>query len=474
MVMDKAIRKKISWSHLGLALVVGWMLATAPIREVRAAIPLLAAAGALMRTSIGKSLMASLAIHAAVLAVEFHNNAAATPTSGDADKRLEVKLNPKDPLKTPSGWTAPASGQVEPSPPASGVVGGGGTEYKDPGGTSWKATPEAAGLDWFNRLSNAPGAWTFSSCPNANQRTYSVAPASGNYAATLFCNGSYYTDVILSQRAGAITCAAGYTVSGSSCVLSNAAVVVKPADNMSEIKRVGNVFYADARDTADGLPDGVVITPDKVSLVDALGNKWETSIRADGTSDVVETKARTDGSAKTDRTTLALSAPDATTGAVVVTGAKAEVLSGTGILATDGTSATGSSDAKDATLQAIKSSIDAENTKVDTDRTAAETAAAALPGQLSGMAASGQDTVAGLGLPSQSQFTSHDVAGIGNALPSNTGVCVALDVSLPQLGNLHIAPCSVVSAVAPLVDFLIIALGVAGGVFVLLGKREET
>lgn len=107
------------------------------------------------------------------------------------------------------------------------------------------------------------------------------------------------------------------------------------------------------------------------------------------------------------------------------------------------------------------------------DRTAAEAAAAALPGQLDGLKSAGQDTVAGLGLPTQGQFTAPDVGGIGQSLPASAGDCVALDVALPQLGNLHIAPCAVVSAVRPLIDFLMIALGAIGGIFVLLGRKEE-
>jgi hypothetical protein len=53
-------------------------------------------------------------------------------------------------------------------------------------------------------------------------------------------------------------------------------------------------------------------------------------------------------------------------------------------------------------------------------------------------------------------------------LPSSDGGCVSLDVSLPVMGNISIAPCGVVAAVQPMINWMIIILGVFGGLLVWL------
>lgn len=351
--MDQTVRQKISWPHLLLALVVGWMLATAPIREVRAAIPALAAGlGLFIKTPLGKSVMASLALHAAVLAVEFHNTSSATPPGTDADKKLEVKLNPKDPMTTPAGWTAPSGGNPEPTPPATTTQGGAGRVAP----SLWKYyTSNTFVTNGPGTLSPASGYVTSNSamvCAGAVAGPWSFDTASGQWVATETCgNGTVTVNRYTATTGGtcpggstfttsgvnagycvaAATCPTGYVVSGSSCALSDASVVQKPADGKAEIRRSGNVFYTDARDTADGLPPGVTVATDKVTAVSNDGQKTVTAtIAADGSTKVVETVARTDGSGLTDVRTTGMSAPNASTGAVEVTGTKVETFSGTG------------------------------------------------------------------------------------------------------------------------------------------------
>ena len=468
--MDQVLRKEVNPRLLLLAVVLAVQFVVVPVRQASAAFPALAVASMFMKTPLGKSLMASLALHAGVLAVEFHNtsNAGAVPAS-DADKRLDVKLSPSAPMDTPAGWTPPASGSAEPIAPA----------------TATGVSSQNFCLPNFGCRTDKQEVAT-SYCLDPVLFQY-VAPANrkfngwaGGAMVPGTAQGFYCQDVSSSRSVLTMTvstgtvCPSGYTASGSNCNKTDESAVKKPPKAFAEVKRVGNTFQQDPR-SDDGLPANTTITPTDTEFVDGFGNKWNMHINADGTSTVTETKARTDGSGKTDQATIALSAPAAGTGAVEVTGYGTKTYSGTGTQqsATPDPTGGGTSDAKDASLQAIKGSIDGENTKMDADRTAAATAAAGVAGDLEGRKAAGQDTVAGLGLPSQSQFGVQDVTGIGNALPANSGGCVALDVTLPYLGNLHIAPCAVVSAVGPLVDFLVISLGVAGGLFTLLGRREE-
>lgn len=467
--MDKAVRqKKISLPHLALALVVGWMLATAPIREVRAAIPALAAVGMFLRTPLGKSLATSLAIHAAVLAVEFHNSAAAAPPSNDAEKRLEVKLNPADPMSTPPGWTAPSGGSVEPSPPATATP----TSGKTWGGhSSWAAwcTAHWSQGCWVSGGNNAFSG-VLGHAFNPSPTAYNVGDTFQGYAAPgSGCDGCSATVAVTET----LTCPTGYVVNASSCVLSNASLVQKPPDGKAEIKRVGNVLYTDARDTADGLPPGVTVTPDKVTFVDSQGGKWETTINADGTSTTKESKPRGDGSNKTDVTTSAFSAPDPSSGAVELVGQSVQSFSGTGALQSTTPDATGSGDgAKEATLQALKSSTETENAEVEADRVAAETVAGSTGTAINQVPETAW-TIAGVTLPNQEAYTVADVSGVGDLLPSNAGECVNLETTLPYLGAMVINPCPVVQKVQPLVDWMVRALSVIAAYFIWFGRKES-
>lgn len=83
-------------------------------------------------------------------------------------------------------------------------------------------------------------------------------------------------------------------------------------------------------------------------------------------------------------------------------------------------------------------------------------------------------TVGALGLPAQSAYVAPDVSGVGAKMPSNAGTCISLDVTLPYLGPMSLNPCPVVTVVRPLVNFMVIVLGVLAGVGVVLGAKAES
>jgi len=475
--MDQAISRQVRYrAGVGLfTVVLAVQLVMVPVRQAQAAFPVIAAAAMFLKTPFGKSLAASLAIHASVLSLELYDSvSASTPPSDESAKRLDVKLSPSAPMATPAGWTPPVAPSVEPTAPATASQSSSSGWHT----SNYTMASATAAADAQCKLEHGPTS-TFTvpffqcstngvSQPNVNDPT-----GTGYTSCGYGCTGSGYGIVKQIQLVSVPGCPAGYTVSGASCIKTDEAVIVKPPKAFAEIKRVANSFQQDAR-SADGLPPNTVVTPTDVDFTDSFGNKWNMHINADGTSTVTETRARTDGSGKTDEITVALTAPASGTGQTDVAGVAAKSYTGTGTLKSP-TADAGGGDAKDSTLQAIKASIDSGNTAAAAERTAAQTAGAAVAGDLAGRAAAGQDTVAGLGLPGQGQYAAHDVGGIAGALPSSgSGGCVSLQVTLPYLGAMTIAPCAVVTAVSPLVNFLVVALGVGGGIFQILGRREET
>lgn len=501
MVMGQAVRQpQISWKMLLLTAFVAVQMAMAPVRQAQAAIPvLLAGLGLFIKTPLGKSAMASLALHVAVLAVEFHNTSSAIPPSSNSEKKLEVKLNPKDPMATPVGWAGASGGNPEPTPPAAGTpsqaytwTGPTYANYRD----VYQSPPQTFGANVSGGITTycstrggvkTSGSWVWSPSSGLGQyiTNYECVTGGASVIGSLdgvSCPSGFQVIADQAHTPGnqcrsttmQTTCPVGYTVSGSTCTLTDAAVVQKPPDGVAEIKRAGNVLYTDARDTADGLPPGVTVESDKVTAVSKDGLKTvTTTIAADGTTKIVSTTARNDGSGKTDQETVNISAPNATTGEVEVLGTSAKVLAGTGTEASTVPDSGGTSDAKDATLHAIKSSIDEIKTAGAADRAAAE-ALDATSSTVKNQVPESAWTIAGVSLPNQNAYTVASLTGVGDLLPSNdSGQCVTLDVALPVLGAMAINPCPVVKKVAPLVDWMVRVLAVLAAYFIWFGKKES-
>jgi len=461
-----------------------------PIRQAQAIVPLVVGAGlAVAETSTGAAFLTSLALHASVLAIGFYAASSSSPPSSGSGKIVDVKLNPKTPLDTPSGWTAPVAPSVEPSAPtpisatAAYTTGNLTGPLGTLSGSACPASSKADCLQWHkdNKTykNNSGSAFNFTYASEtgafAAGAEQVVIVNSNNGIMAFQPDGSYYYAAFTT----AYSCPAGYTVSGANCNKSDENAVKKPSDSKCQIKRVGNVVSYDTRDPdcdSAVVPANVTTTTDTVTVASDDGYRsTAVKVNADGTSTITENIARQDGSGKTDRNVTTLGVPDATTGEAQVTGFSSSVYSGvgTGVAGSPDTPTSGGGDAKDSTLQAIKASIDGENTLTDADRAAAESESATHTGELNGAAASGQNTVGGIGLPDSSAYGAPDLSGVGDSLPSNAGSCVTLDITLPYLGTLHLDPCPVVSVVRPVIDFLTVGLGVLSGIFVFVARREE-
>jgi len=272
----------------------------------------LAVGGAALAVTFGAPAAIGTAVIGAVVAgIEF-----SAPDPATSTNEVEVQLSPAAKLATPDGWTAPATGQTEPTPPAT---------VPAQTVTGWKFNDSMK----YSTVEAACNAW----CA-LYPRPVATCVLQANNSVSVTCNpgGSYalpYTES---------TCPSGYTASGSNCVLSNSSAVKKPADNRCTIKRTGNSFGVDSRDPdcASGkVPATTTVTPNIIEQTDANGAKKSIVIEADGSTTLTESRPNHSNNT-TESNTTKLSAPDAS-GQVKVTGQGSGLTPGIGTLAGTGT-----------------------------------------------------------------------------------------------------------------------------------------
>lgn len=317
--------------------------------------------------SLATAIDASAALHAAILFIGFNSANTASPVA--ADMPLTVRLNPNAPLAVPSGWTAGAGG-AQPVPPstASGVA----TysydmNYGGVHGTGSTVVAACAALVQWSVNAGYSGM----TC-TGTETTFHLENMPNS------ATGSHYDGATVKSVVGS-TCPTGYTVSGSSCVLSNPQLVPKPADGKCTLIGSGSAPVPDSRD------------PDCAGLAAAFSGSTSTTL-ADGTkvthgADGTLSIARPDGTwatlntnsnlettviehypnAATGMTTnyqTNLSSPDSTTGVSTITGSASGTSQGIGSAA--GTVSSGASSSTfDKTGLATIDGQDLTNNKLD-------------------------------------------------------------------------------------------------------------
>lgn len=305
----------------------------------------LGTAGAALALVFGApAALGTVAIGALIAGIQF-----GTDPSLNQTPEAEVQLSPSAKLSTPSGWSAPASGQVEPTPPASASLAwkwraADGFDYNSPA-ESCAATQAHGGYPSVcGVIVNAP--------PSASTCSIERKPEAGG--------GCFSTNT-----AAVSACPAGYVISGATCVLNDANAVQKPSDNRCTIKRTGNSFAVDPRDPdclSGKIPATTAISPNVITSTKADGSTKSVTINADGSSTITESRPN-NSTNTTETNTTTISAPNAS-GVVSVTGQGSGVAPGTGTQA--GTSSPPlninfdkSGLATEGTLGGIKSSVDA-------------------------------------------------------------------------------------------------------------------
>lgn len=264
-------------------------------------------------------------------------------------------------------------------------------------------------------------------------------------------------------------CGAGYTLSGSNCVVSDATQVAKPADNRCQVLATVAGFTVDPQDSeCSGLASaGVTVGSNFVQAKRKDGTTHTVTINGDGSRTVVDTSISADGKSTVVNTiTLApntVNGQAVQDGSATITGSRSEVIPGTGVLATVTPAVTPiqfpTDYARDATVQTT-------NTDAANDRVLSQTTAAGMP-----KAPDPQTDLIPL-LPKHSDFSPFSFP-IDQKMPAGSGGCVPLDASIPILGALHLDPCSLVPTIVGYLNWMVIILGVMSGASVILMRNQE-
>jgi hypothetical protein len=227
-------------------------------------------------------------------------------TSGDA---LEVRVNPKAPPITPVNWSA-GTGAADPIPPSSYSAETAYCTLSHPCDGTY-TSGIAACTAWDIEVHNPPEG--------------NVQVVSGG----AYCQvGSLGHFTALSSG---LFCKTGYTRSGGTCNLTNAAAVPYPTDGVGQKKVVAGVITDESRDPDNATPAGVGVTATQTQITVQVGTTTSTfKVNADGTSTVSVTTGNGNGTST--RITANMAQPDAgaSDGGTKASGVKAEQVIGEG------------------------------------------------------------------------------------------------------------------------------------------------
>lgn len=349
--------------------------ATAPARAV---LPVIAAGVALM-TEGGMAANGLAALTVGTVAGMIYLGNLQTGAGTEAGSYMEIPLaaSRDRSLSVPPGYTAPSSpgnyNSAQPIPPAT-------------------STPIET--YYTNAAPNYPATSLQASCTAylaAAWPGWAYAGITGTEAGGYWCNGQNPSNGNVSPLAqsGIVrSCSAGYTVSGTSCVLSNAALVMKPADGRCHILMNVSGFVIDPQDPECGAlaaNTGTTVTPTQITQTKpgSLTN-GKVVINADGSRTITYSSSNTTNNTTTITTINMIPAAGGQT--ALVTGSSTVVVAGTGTAA--GTTPTTpplvfpDDYNREVTQGQIKTGIDALHSDLDSSGYSAPAPAALTPDAL--------------------------------------------------------------------------------------------
>lgn len=282
--------------------------ATAPARAV---LPLIAGGVALMTEgSMAANGLAALTVGAVAGVIYLGNLQNGQGTEAGSFMEIPLGTSRDRPLSTPPNYTPPANNNSQPVPPSS-ISQTFMWQTGQSGATPIHASATAACNAWFGSA------------------VVYVVEADTNAA----CRDGQYN--LIGAVYKVAVCSAGYSVSGSSCTLTNAAVVQKPADGRCQILASVSGFTVDPQDPeCSGLAaqTGTSVAPNKISQTKpgTLTN-GSVTINPDGSRTIVYSYGNTINNTTT--TTTVNMVPAAGGQNAQVTGSSVTVVNGTGNLA---------------------------------------------------------------------------------------------------------------------------------------------
>lgn len=272
------------------------------------------------------------------------------------------------PLDTPSGYTPPINNNAQPTPP----------------GTSApiKLGYKVNGADPVN--ASAAGACLYATTYYDGARQYTTMV--GGYYNWMCTHAGVDQNVIAGVQLG---CSAGYTLSGNSCVLSNAALVQKPADGRCQILASVSGFSVDPQDPECGelASKGINVAPGEITFgkPGELTNGKVTR-NGDGSRTATYSKVNSDNKTTTITTYNFLPADPVAGTNAVVTGSTTVVVNGTGTAAAPASAAPAAPAIdfpddynREATQGQIKTNTDSIKTDMESVKGDLDGAAYAMP-----------------------------------------------------------------------------------------------
>jgi hypothetical protein len=424
--------------------VLAFVLALVPSRHSQAVFPIPVIAGIELVFSSGTmaaaytTAIAAVAAGASLYNIKFKDSGGATA--------INLRVNPKAPQTVPAGWSAGANPGDPPLPPATSTPSGKSCVFSGGySGTHSGADTTACFAAMVATLPTGPfGCHASSSVVYTKTGETSTAfNVFADYSPNPDC-----VDGVVSVAAVSNICPAGYTLSGSTCNLSNAAIVVKPSDNVAEVDSTGSIHNPETVDPdSSPAPGNVDIdgTGKVIEVTDAGGTKRSRVVHeTDGGLTIETWTGRGDGTSDYERLTFAPTNGSSPTGGREATGGKKERVVGEGTgTGTSNTPATSGGQgmvcpgcATEATLSGVKSDTAAIRESLSTSGISSDSI-----NLTAGKAA--LDAAAIARGEAMTSVTSVSELGLGLSITWPTSTCSNPSVDLPRgHGTLSVDMCA--------------------------------